>query len=31
LLLGHRKLEGAVRHLRIEVDDALELSKQLEI
>jgi integrase len=30
LLLGHRKLESTVR-LGIEVDDALELSEQLEI
>jgi integrase len=31
LLLGHRKLESTVRYLGIEVDDALELSEQLEI
>jgi integrase len=30
-LLGHRKLESTVRYLGIEVDDALELSEQLEI
>jgi hypothetical protein len=27
----HRKLESTVRYLGIEVDDALELSEQLEI
>ena len=31
LLLGHRKLESTVRYLGIEVDDALEISEQLEI
>ena len=31
LLLGHRKLESTVRYLGIEVDDALELSEQIEI
>jgi integrase len=31
LLLGHRKLDSTVRYLGIEVDDALELSAQLEI
>ena len=31
LLLGHRNLESTVRYLGIEVDDALELSEQLEI
>jgi integrase len=31
LLLGHRKLESTVRYLGIEVDDALELSEQLDI
>ena len=31
LLLSHRKLESTVRYLGIEVDDALELSEQLEI
>jgi site-specific recombinase XerC len=31
LLLGHRKLESTVRYLGIEVDDALELSEQLEL
>lgn len=30
LLLGHTKLESTVRYLRIEVDDALELSEQNE-
>jgi integrase len=31
LLLGHSKLESTVRYLRIEVDDALEISEQTEI
>ena len=31
LLLGHSKLESTVRHLGIEVDDALEISEQMEI
>lgn len=31
LLLGHRKLESTVRYLGIEVDDALELSKQIDL
>lgn len=31
LLLGHSKLESIVRHLGIEVDDALEISEQPEI
>ena len=31
LILGHRKLECTVRHLVIEVDDALGLSEQIEI
>lgn len=31
LLLGHTKLEGTVRYLGIEVDDALEISEQTEI
>ena len=31
LLLGHAKLESTVRYLRIEVEDALELSEQTEI
>lgn len=31
LLLGHRKLESTVRYLGIEVDDALEMSEQVEI
>ena len=28
LLLGHMKLEGTVRYLGIEVEDALELAEQ---
>jgi integrase len=31
LLLGHTKLESAVRYLGIEVDDALELAEQTEV
>lgn len=31
LLLGHRKLESTVRYLGIEVDDALELSEQIDV
>jgi site-specific recombinase XerC len=31
LLLGHSKLESTVLYLRIEVDDALEISEQTEI
>jgi len=31
LVLGHTKIESTVRYLGIEVDDALELSEQIEI
>ncbi len=31
LLLGHTKLESTVRYLGVEVDDALELSEQMEV
>ena len=31
LLLGHTKLESAVRYLGVEVDDALEIAEQTEI
>ena len=31
LLLGHSKLESAVRHLGIDVDDALEMAEQTEV
>ncbi len=31
LLLGHVKLELTIRYLGIEVDDALEISEQIEI
>lgn len=31
LLLGHTKLESTVRYLGIELDDALEISEQIEI
>ena len=30
LLLGHRKLESTVRYLGIEIDDALEVSEQID-
>ncbi len=31
LLLGHKKLESTVRYLEIEVNDALEISKLIEV
>ncbi len=31
LLLGHGKIESTVRHLGIEVDDALEMAEQTEV
>lgn len=31
LLLGHRKIESTVRYLGIDVDDALNMSEQLEL
>jgi len=31
LRLGHTKLESTVRYLSIELDDALEISDQIEI
>jgi hypothetical protein len=31
LLLGHTKLESTVQYLRIEVDDALVLSEQVDL
>jgi integrase len=31
ILLGHAKLESTVRYLGVEVDDALEISEQVEI
>ena len=31
LLLGHKKLESTVRYLGIEVDDALNISEQIEL
>lgn len=31
LLLGHSKLESTVRHLGVEIDDALELAEQTEL
>jgi site-specific recombinase XerC len=31
LLLGHIKIEGTVRYLGIEIDDALEIAEQVDI
>ena len=31
LLLGHTKIESTVRYLGIEVDDALEVAKQIDV
>lgn len=31
ILLGHTKLEGTVRYLGIEVDDALDLAEPLDV
>lgn len=31
LLLGHTKLESTVRYLGIEVEDALEISEQIDV
>lgn len=31
LLLGYRKLESTVRYLGFEVDDALEMSEQIDL
>ncbi len=31
ILLGHTKLESTVRYLGVEVDDALEISEQIEV
>jgi hypothetical protein len=31
LLLGNRKLERTIRYLRIKVDDALEMSEQIDL
>ena len=31
LLLGHTKLEGTVRYLGIEIEDALEISEQIDV
>ncbi|GAA0869753.1 hypothetical protein GCM10009116_15890 [Brevundimonas basaltis] len=31
LLLGHGKLESTVRYLGIKVDDALEISEQIDL
>ena len=31
LLLGHSKLDSTVRYLGIDIDDALEMSEQLDI
>jgi site-specific recombinase XerC len=31
LLLGHSKIEGTVRYLGIEVDDALAIAEQVDV
>jgi hypothetical protein len=31
LLLGHSKIESTVRHLGIEVDDAIEIAEKIDI
>lgn len=31
LLLGHLKLDSTVRYLGIEIDDALEISEQIDV
>jgi len=31
LLLGHQKIESAVRYLGIDIDDALTISEQIDI
>ena len=31
LLLGHAKLDSTVRYLGIEIDDALEMSEQIDV
>ena len=31
LLLGHSKLDSAVRYLGIEIDDAQEMSEQIDV
>jgi site-specific recombinase XerC len=31
LLLGHTKIESTVRYLGIEIDDAIEIAKRIEI
>jgi hypothetical protein len=31
LLLGHKKIERAVRYLGIEVDDALAIAEQIDV
>ena len=31
LLLGHTKVENTVRHLGVEVDDALDIAEQIDI
>jgi site-specific recombinase XerC len=31
LLLGHSKLESTVRYLGIDIDDALEISEQIDV
>lgn len=31
LLLGHTKIESTVRHLGVEVDDALEIAEKIDV
>jgi site-specific recombinase XerC len=31
LLLGHSKLESTVRYLGVDIDDALEISEQIDL
>jgi site-specific recombinase XerD len=31
LLLGHTKIEGAVRYLGVEIDDALDIAEKIEV
>ena len=31
LLLGHTKIESTVRYLGVEIDEAIELSEQIDI
>ena len=31
LLLGHSQIESTVRHLGVEIDDALEIAERIEV